>query len=260
MKMIDGRAIARQIIEDLKQKPKPSAVLAAVFVGDNPQSQSFLKQKEKMAQELGIDFQLCRFPETISESDLIAEIKKIGADNSVGGMIVQLPLPQKFNRDSVIAAIPSRKDVDALTPASQSLVDPLPVAVVKDILKTLGKDAKNKTLVVVGRGFLVGKPIADYFKDKCEALIVLHSGSDLSEIKKGNIVITGVGRAGLITANMIRVDAVVIDFGYDLRDGKIAGDFDPRNTLEGWYTPTPGGTGPILVAEIFRNFYQLTQE
>src|SRR3989344_2773698 len=257
MNVIDGRAIARKIIAELKQKPKPQKALAAVFVGDNPQSQSFLKQKEKMAKELGIDFQLRRFPDTILEGDLILEIKKIGADKSVGGMIVQLPLPKQFNRDAVVAAINPEKDVDALTLESQKLVDPLPVAVVKDILRTINKDTKNKTFVVVGRGFLVGKPIADYFKDRCGTLIRLHNGSDLSEIKKGNIVITGVGKAGLITANMVQVDAVVIDFGYDLREEKIAGDFDPRNTLEGWYTPTPGGTGPMLVAEIFRNFYYL---
>ncbi|MDP3729194.1 MAG: bifunctional 5,10-methylenetetrahydrofolate dehydrogenase/5,10-methenyltetrahydrofolate cyclohydrolase [bacterium] len=273
---INGKAIARTIIESLQKLPKPEKSLAAIFVGDNAQSQSFLKQKEKIANELGIIFQLHRFPETISEKDLITHIKNIGDDDMVGGMIVQLPLPATLNRDTVISAINPSKDVDALTFASQKLVDPLPVAVVKDILKNQNIDITNKIVVVVGRGFLVGKPIADYFNTKCKELIVLHSKSDLSDLKNGDIVITGVGKGGLITPEMLKSGACVIDFGYDIKEvksekgkveSKIVGDFNPMShvashmsQVSGWYTPTPGGTGPILVAEIFKNFYCLSKE
>src|SRR3989344_505380 len=265
--IIDGRAIAREIVENLKNQPRPNKTLAAIFVGDNPQSQSFLRQKEKIATELGIEFRLIRFPESISQPDLISEIKKIGADGAVGGMIVQLPLPAKFNRDAVIAAVNPQKDVDALTPASQKLVDPLPVAVVKEILKRRDINIEDKVMVVVGRGFLVGKPIADYFLGKCKELILLHSKSDLSEVKKGDVVITGVGKGGLITPEMLKPGAGVIDFGYDFNPpaggGKIMGDFNPisqkseANSQQFWFMPTPGGTGPILVAKIFENFYKL---
>ena len=264
--IIDGRAIAREIVENLKNQPRPNKTLAAIFVGDNPQSQSFLRQKEKIATELGIEFRLIRFPESISQPDLISEIKKIGADGAVGGMIVQLPLPAKFNRDTVIVAVNPLKDVDALTPVSQQLVDPLPVAVVKEILKRRDINIKDKVMVVVGRGFLVGKPIANYFLGKCKELILLHSKSGLSEVNQGDVVITGVGKGGLITPEMLKPGAGVIDFGYDFNPpaggGKIMGDFNPEpyaisHKPLAFYTPTPGGTGPILVAKIFDSFYKL---
>ncbi len=287
MYSLDGKAIAKRILETLKEKPRPDKALAAIFVGDNPQSQSFLKQKEKMAQELEIQFQLHRFPETISAQDLIRAIQAIGNDSKVGGMIVQLPLPTGFSRDEIIAAIPPAKDVDALTPQSRALVDPLPVAVLKEILRVTHYHLSIKTVAVVGRGFLVGQPIIEWLKGetrsrtrtgwrqnrkelrqpRCKKLLLFHSKSDLTKIRQADLIITGVGKGGLITQAMIKPGAHLIDFGYDTKEGKIVGDFNPMPyaishtplTNIGWYTPTPSGTGPILVAEIFRNFYQLNR-
>lgn len=262
---IDGRKIANKIIEDLKRADRPDKILAAVLVGDNAQSESFLKQKERMADLLDTPFHLYQFDQSIIEEDLIGEIKKIGSDNEVGGIIIQLPLPPHYNRDAVLAAVDPRKDIDALTPESREFVLPLPVEVVKDILKSVNYELKDKIVAVVGKGFLVGKPLIEYFRDKCEELLVFDSKSDLARLKKADLVITGVGKAGLIKPDMLKEGAGVIDFGYDITDGKILGDFDASNANSqmpnvSWYTPTPGGTGPVLVAEIFKNFYKLNKK
>ncbi len=259
--VIDGKGIARKIIGALKELPRPEKKLIAVFVGEDPASESFLKQKKKMADELGIAFELLRFPESISEEDLKKEIKKAGDDDSVGGIIVQLPLPEKFNRDAVIAAINPAKDIDALTPSAK--VEPLAAEVVKDILKEVNYDISDKVVGVVGRGLLIGRPIAEWLSGKCREVIVFHTKTDLSRIKDCDLIITGTGKAGLIKPSQLKAGAGVIDFGFGMKDGKINGDLDTAAAgLDklSFYTPTPGGTGPILVAEIFKNFYKLTKQ
>src|SRR3989344_3289788 len=250
--IIDGKAIADRLITALKKKEPLHKILAVVFVGDNVQSQSFLRQKEKVAGELGIQFDWHCFPDTIEEGALISEIEAIGKDAKVGGIIVQLPLPAKFNRDRVIAVVASQKDIDALTPAGKKFVDPLPVAVLKEILRPMAFDLSNKIVAVVGRGFLIGQPIIEYFQGQCRDLIILDTKSDFAVLQKADLVVSGVGKAGVVKASMLKNGAAVIDFGYDTKDGKIVGDFEldtDENRLL-FYTPTPGGTGPILVAEI----------
>lgn len=267
--VIDGKKIAGSIIKDLKQKKRPDKILAAVLVGERPDSKSFLRQKKLMAKELGVPFELFQFGDDILEEDLTKEIKKIGEDEEIGGLIVQLPLPAHYNRGRILAAINPRQDVDALMPESRKLVDPLPVAVVKEILKATSYNLKAKTVAVVGKGFLVGKPIIEWLKKEGQEPMVFDSKSDLKDLEQVDLVITGVGKAGLIKPVMLKPGAAVIDFGYDLKDGKISGDLDVSN-VNGpmpagrqemsnvlFYTPTPRGTGPILVAEIFKNFYKL---
>lgn len=254
---IDGKKIAEKIIIGLQSLPKPDKMLAAVLVGDNPQSLSFLRQKEKMAQVLGVPFHLYRFEELISQDDLVREVRLLGSDPEVGGIIVQLPLPPHYDRDSVLSAIDPGKDIDAMTPESRARVSPLPVEVIKDVLASIGEDISKKDIAVVGRGFLVGKPIMEWLDSIGKDYKALNSKSDISEIRGSDLVITGVGKGGIIRQEFVGFGGGVIDFGYDLIDGKIKGDFVPDEDFSGWYTPTPGGTGPILVAEIFKNFYKL---
>lgn len=254
---IDGKKIAEKIISDLKKLPKPDKMLAAVLVGNNAQSLSFLRQKEKMAQVLEIPFHLYQFDESISEADLRNEIKKIGDDPEVGGIIVQLPLPAHYDRDSVLSVINPRKDIDAMNLDSKIYADPLPVAVVKDVLLALNLELSILDVAVVGRGFLVGKPILEWLDSIGKQYTLFHSKSDINEIQNFDLIITGVGKGGLIKAEILKDGAGIIDFGYDFIDGKIKGDFLADESFSGWFTPTPGGTGPILVAEIFKNFYKL---
>ncbi len=131
--------------------------------------------------------------------------------------------------------------------------------VVKDVLIEAEENIDNKNIAVVGRGFLVGKPIMEWLTETGMTFRLFHSKSDLAALKDADLIITGVGKSGLINSTILRQDVGIIDFGYDFIDGKIRGDFIPNENFHGWYTPTPGGTGPILVAEIFKNFYKLNK-
>ncbi len=262
--VLDGKKIAREIIAGLKKQPKPKKSLAAVLVGDNFQSKSFLKQKEKVAEELGIEFQLRQFSPEIDQVDLLKEIRNLNEDEKIGGIILQLPLPNHLNRGEIVFAIDPRKDVDALNPRND-LVLPPAVEAVRDILRITDYELRTRIAAVVGsRGFLVGAPISRWLDGRCRKLILIDQGDDLSKTKEADLIISGVGKAGLIKPEMLKSGAAVVDFGYDIEDGKIYGDFDSSSLNAkrlmpnaGFYTPTPGGTGPILVAELFRNFYQL---
>ncbi|MEK7553537.1 MAG: bifunctional 5,10-methylenetetrahydrofolate dehydrogenase/5,10-methenyltetrahydrofolate cyclohydrolase [Patescibacteria group bacterium] len=274
MEIIDGKQIAQKIIEELKKQPKPDKIFAAVLVGGNPQSKSFLKQKEKVAKELGIDFRIYEFSAELNNDDLRKEVGKIALLKKVGGVIVQLPLPQHINRHYILNVIPREKDVDVLGERAlgafyngRNSVLPPAVGVVDKILQTINYKLQTVSVAVVGCGFLIGKPIAIWLMDKVKELKIFERGGDLSDLKNYDLIISGVGQAGLIKPEMLKDGAGIIDFGYSINEsGKIFGDFDISEIencklkIENlWYTPTPSGTGPILVAKIFENFYKLTQ-
>lgn len=236
--------------------------MAAFFVGNDKNSESFLRQKEKTAKELGIDFRVYKFPESISESSLKEKILKIVGQKECYGAIAQLPLPSHINRQDILNVIPLEKDVDVLSEKSfGSKILPPAVGVVEEVLKTLNSKLEIKKIAVVGLGFLVGKPVSDWLKGKCAGLHLLDIGSDFSVLKDSDIVISGAGKAGLIKLEMLKENALVIDFGYSTdSEGKIRGDFEaPPGEWKVFYTPTPGGTGPILVAKLFENFYSLNK-
>jgi 5,10-methylene-tetrahydrofolate dehydrogenase/methenyl tetrahydrofolate cyclohydrolase len=263
MEKIDGVGIAQKIIERLKNQNRPDKILAAVLVGDNPESRNFLKQKEKIAKKLGVGFKIYKFPENSTNDFLRKEIGKIALLKKAGGMIVQLPLPSRLNKHYLLNIIPQEKDVDVLGEGAH-LVLPPAVGVVEEIIKNLKLKIKNYRVAVVGAGFLVGKPIAVFLRGKVKELAIFEKGSDLSGLKNFDLVISGVGQAGLIKPEMLKDGAGVIDFGCLIKNGKIRGDFDlsglKTKNLKlktNWYTPTPGGTGPILVAKLFENFYNL---
>ncbi len=262
MKIIDGKAVARKIVERLKKMPKPDKKLVAFLVGDSDASASFLKQKKKIADELGIEFELRRFPNSISEAELSVEIAHAGQDDSVGGIIIQLPLPKEMNREAVLARLVREKDVDALSLDSE--VEPLAVGVVRSVLEDVGWQMEDRVVGVVGRGLLIGQPIAEVFLGKVKDLIIFHSKTDLDRLKECDLVIGGAGKPGLIKPEMLKKGVGFIDFGFGMKNGKVSGDLDvsslelETSNLElSFYTPTPGGTGPILVASLFSNFYKL---
>jgi len=274
MRIIDGKQIAQEIIKKLKNQKKPDKILAAILVGNNPQSESFLKQKEKIAKELGIDFRIYKFPQEIKNDDLRKEVLKIALLKRVGGVIVQLPLPEHLNRHYVLNVIPREKDIDVLGERTlgafycdRNLALPPAVATLNEILKTTNYDLQTKKVAVVGSGFLIGKPIAVWLmNNKVKKLAIFEKGSDLLELKEYDLVIPGVGQASLIKPGMLKQGAGIIDFGYSIDEiGKLSGDFDASQVSDvkdqlSFYTPTPGGTGPILVAKLFENFYNLNKD
>ena len=279
MLKISGSEIAQKIIERLKSGPAPKKILAAVLVGKDPASLGFIKQKEKTAKELGIDFRLYELNGALKNDELRQEVGRIASQKTVGGVIVQLPLPEHINKHYILNVIPREKDIDVLGERAlgafytgRNPVLPPAVGVVEEILKAKSYKLKANKVAVVGLGFLVGKPVAHWLMGKCQELYLLDINSDFSspagELKNADLVITGVGISGLIKPEMLKDDASVIDFGYSLDEfGKIRGDLD-TSKLEAKsyklkaisYTPTPHGTGPILVAKLFENFYKLNTD
>ncbi|NCN53225.1 bifunctional 5,10-methylenetetrahydrofolate dehydrogenase/5,10-methenyltetrahydrofolate cyclohydrolase, partial [Candidatus Wolfebacteria bacterium] len=205
--IIDGRAIANKIVNQLKKETKPTKKLVAILVGDNPSSISFLKQKQKLANELGIEFELIKFTE-INEEDLIIEIEKINKDDSIGGVIIQLPLPSELNKNNILLRLSPQKDVDALT--NQALVMPLSVEVVKDILKEQNYSLEDKIIAVIGQGELIGKPITNWLEKNYKKPIIVDIGDDINKIKRADLVISGVGKSGLIDRSNLKEGANVI--------------------------------------------------
>lgn len=258
----------------------PKHFLAAVIVGDDPASASFVRQKEKAAKAIGIDFRTYHFPVSLGNDGLRDEVGRIANQKSCGGIIVQLPLPEGLSSQYVLNAIPPEKDVDVLSErslgafyADRGKVLPPAVETALAIFKELNIDVRTKSIAIVGVGFLIGRPIVNYFMRRAKEIYLLRRGSDFSLLVRADLVISGAGSPGLIKADMLKSGAGVIDFGYgtkhetrDMEQGtRIAGDFDSLSMVNGqmlnvkFYTPTPGGTGPILVASLIKNFYILNQ-
>lgn len=287
MTPIDGEKIAAEILEKLKVLPRPKKFFGAAFIGDDPTSEGFLKQKARVAKELGIEFRLYKLPEDISTNGLREEIGRLARVKTCGGFIVQLPIPEHINKHYALNAIPKEKDADVLSEASlgsfytgRSTIVPPSVGVVEEILKRTRLNLRECSVVLMGAGFLTGKPVGFWLENRAAELTVIdeHAKNLRAKLKDADIVISGAGVPRLFSANEIKAGALVIDFGWNkLADGTVVGDFDPLNTSRqspatnhqllvtrhqtpDRYTPTPGGTGPILVAKLFENFYTLNQE
>ena len=267
MQKISGKEVSKELIDKLRANSAPPKILGAVLVGDDLTSISFLKQKGKIAKELGIDFRIYELPADITNDNLREEIGRLARNKSLGGVILQLPLPEGLNKQYALNAIPREKDVDVLSERAlgafyrnRNPVLPPSVATVEEILNSQSFDLEKAVVAVVGSGDLVGKPIALWLVGKCKELIILNSTSDLKVLERVDLVISGVGKAGIIKADMLKESAGVIDFGYYyFPDGRLSGDLSTEGNIEKllFYTPTPGGTGPILVTKLIENFYKL---
>lgn len=265
--MIDGKQVAGEILEKLKSRPKPEKFLGAVLVGSDPASVSFLKQKQKTAEELGVDFRLYTFREDVTGDDLRREVGRLANQKTCGGLVVQLPLPEGVNQQYVMNPIPREKDVDVLgeralgafyTGRNPAL--PPSVGVTEEILARTNFDLEKASVAVIGMGMLVGRPIALWCMRKVRKLTFLHRGDDHEALRGADLVISGAGEAGILKPEVLKEGVAVIDFGCSTADGKLRGDLDasgPGLEKLRFYTPTPGGTGPILVAKLFENFYTL---
>ncbi|PJA00776.1 hypothetical protein COX75_01665 [bacterium (Candidatus Gribaldobacteria) CG_4_10_14_0_2_um_filter_33_15] len=261
MPEISGIKIAKKIIGRLKKQPKTQKILAAILIGKNPASLSFLSQKEKIAKELRIDFKIYKFPSKITTKKLCQKIRKLAKFKKIGGIIVQLPLEKHLDIKQILNSIAAQKDIDVLGKGKEiGLLSPA-VGTVKEILKYKKIKPSKTKIAIVGLGFLVGRPIANWLKGKseCRKLYLLDKGKDFKILKNADIVISGVGKAGLIKPRMLKNNAIVIDFGCSFQNGKIKGDFDnsSREIKNIYFTPTPRGTGPILTAKLFENFYNV---
>lgn len=255
--IVDGKKLAERILVGLKKEilklPQRLSV-GAVLVGKVPASMSFLKQKEKMAEILGINFKIFKFPPKTAAARIKGKVLELNKVRNINGIIIQLPLPKYINTEKILAVINPKKDIDALS-KSPLILAPT-VEAVKLIFQKYRINLRNKNILIVGRGRLVGQPIYNWLVSQESYRKVM-----ISKLCKADIVVSGVGKAGLIKGNMIKKGAVLIDFGFSQKNGKILGDFDFATCVKKakLITPVPGGMGPIMVAMLFRNLLKLNK-
>lgn len=266
MKLLSGKELSERMLQSLKGS---KAKLSVVLVGDNAVSKTYIAKKKEAAESIGIEFELCLFPEYVSQRDLQQQIERIAKNTD--GVMVQLPLPKHLEQKEVLRAIPMKKDVDVLSPESFECFSvgnlpilPPTVCAVSELFSEYGVQVKGKHVAIVGSGRLVGKPIAIWLKQQGAIVSVLNSSTKdiASQIRKAEIVITGVGKPNLITGDMIQEGAVVVDAGTSVEDGKSSGDidFDSVSKKASMISPVPGGVGPLTVSCLLRNLMILKQQ
>ena len=270
--LIDGNALAAQVraevahrVEALKSRGvQPHLVV--ILVGEDPASQVYTRNKVADSEQTGLGATLERYPADMSEADLLARIAALNADPAVHGILVQLPLPRHMDSSSVIEAIAPAKDVDgfhvasagALMVGQPGLRPCTPYGCMK-MLESIGmRDLRGKHAVVIGRSNIVGKPMAMMLLAANATVTMCHSGTaDLAALtRQADVVVAAVGKHRVLTADMVKPGAVVIDVGMNRDDkGKLCGDvdFEGVRQVAGWITPVPGGVGPMTRAMLLVN-------
>ena len=270
-KLIDGKSLAAATRAALKDKVTQLAArgvrpgLAAILVGDDPASRVYVRNKARSCEETGLHSEVHELPQNASEGELLERVARLNADPRIHGILVQLPLPKQINADRVLAAISPAKDVDgfhaenlgALLQGRSGFVPGTPAGVMR-ILEHAGVPLAGARAAIVGRSTIVGKPLALLLLQKDATVTICHSKTkDLAATtRQADILVAAVGRAKLITADMVKPGACVIDVGINrLADGKIAGDVDFASVKDvaGSITPVPGGVGPMTVAMLIVN-------
>lgn len=267
MQIIDGRKVRDEILETLKGRVAAlpfQPLFCDVLVGDNDVAAQYVRMKERTAENLGLKVVHGMFPGDITTEDLIKELRRLGALQNMAGLIVQLPLPPHIDSRRVLDAIPAAVDVDATSTASSDLfyankpnyLFPTAAASVT-LLDSLNLDLKGKKVVVVGRGMLVGRPVAHLLTSRgLDVTSVDRDTPNPEEIfKNADVIITGVGKAKLINGNNVKAGVVIVDAGTSESNGSIVGDVD-RETVEplaAALSPVPGGVGPVTVSMLMQN-------
>ena len=285
-RILDGRALATTIEGSLRDEVttfvgmfKRRPRLVVVLVGDLAASASYVKSKQQAAARVGIDSDVLTAPATTSTAELVALVEAIAAGHhgTADGILVQLPLPPQVDTVAVLDAVPPDRDVDGFHPENAGLLSqgrprfiPCTAAGVQRMILDAGLETAGKHVVIVGRSDIVGKPLALLLSQRpplgcpsdgtggCDATVTIcHSRSgDIGHFtRQADIVVAAVGKPRLITADMVRKGATVIDVGINRVDGKLVGDVDYGAVSEvaGWITPVPGGVGPMTVAMLMAN-------
>lgn len=272
--VIDGRAVARQIREELANRVRslPAGVrppgLAVIRVGDDPASQVYVGQKKKAALAAGYHFEEFYLPPTTPQKELLEHVERLNEDPRIDGFLVQLPLPEGLDETEVIAAISPAKDVDGFHPVNVgSLWSGLPGMVpctpagIMRLLAHTGIKLTSLHAVVVGRSNIVGKPVAALLLREHATVTVCHSRTrNLADMcRSADVLVAAVGRPRLIQGDWVKPGAVVIDVGVNREpDGSLVGDvdFEAAKTRASYITPVPGGVGPMTIALLLENTYR----
>jgi len=279
--IIDGKKISSEIKESLKEKienlKKREQVpgLAAVLVGDNPASQVYVNMKAKACEKVGIYSEVYRYPNDLPESELLKKIEELNEKKTIHGILVQFPTPEQISEEKVILNIDPKKDVDGFHPfnvgmmlAGKPTFLPCTPLGIQELLLRSGNDPSGKHVVILGRGSLVGRPLAPMLYQKAKGanatVTICHTATrDLSGItRQADILIAAMGRAKFVTADMVKPEVVVIDVGTNriedpsTKSGyRLVGDvdFDSVSQVAKAITPVPGGVGPMTIAMLLSN-------
>jgi len=269
--LIDGNALSQQMRADfatrtqslIAQGVRPG--LAVILVGENPASQVYVRNKVKACEQVGIHSLLEKYPQALSQADLLARVDALNNDPSIHGILVQLPLPAHIDAQKIIEAIAPSKDVDGFHVASAgALMTGLPAywpctphGCMK-MLESIGYKLKGKHAVVIGRSNIVGKPMALMLLQENATVTVCHSATvDLKHhCLQADVIVAAVGKRNVLTADMVKPGAVVLDVGMNRDDaGKLCGDvdFEAVRLVAGYITPVPGGVGPMTITMLLVN-------
>lgn len=270
-KIIDGKEISKKMKQEMSlevEKLKECNItpgLAVILVGSDPASQTYVGSKERTCKQLGMYSVLIKYPESVSEEELLNKIKELNHDSMIHGILVQLPLPAHINEIKVIEAISPEKDVDGFHPVNigrmitgqDSFLPCTPYGILK-LVEEVGIDLTGKHVVIVGRSNIVGKPAGQLFLNKNATVTYCHSKTkDLKSFtRQADVIVAAVGRKDFITADHVKEGAVVIDVGINRDDeGKLCGDvkFDEVKEVAGYITPVPGGVGPMTITMLMFN-------
>lgn len=266
--IINGKEISAAIREEIKAGVQRMSVrpgLAVVLVGDDPASAVYVRNKSKACAEVGIYSEVYRLPEETGREQLLGLIEQLNQSPLIHGILVQLPLPKHLDPEEVIMAIDPAKDVDAFHPVNVGKImignyDFLPCtpAGVMELLHRSGIEVSGKECVVIGRSNIVGKPQAMLLLHENATVTVCHSKTrDLPSVcRRADILVSAVGKAKFVTADMVRNGAVVIDVGMNRdENGKLCGDvdFEPVSEKASYITPVPGGVGPMTITMLLKN-------
>lgn len=270
-KIIDGKEVSAACREQIKadaallteQGNRPG--LAVVIVGEDPASKTYVRNKKKACEELGIYSEEFALPEKTTEEELLTLVGKLNGRPEIHGILVQLPLPRHINEKRVLDAILPQKDVDAFHPQNVGRIMigdysflPCTPAGVMELIASTGESIEGKSCVVIGRSNIVGKPMAMLMLHSNATVTICHSRThDLPAVARGaDILIVAIGKAKFVTADMVKPGAIVIDVGMNRdENGKLCGDVDFASVepVAGYITPVPGGVGPMTISMLMRN-------
>lgn len=281
-KIIDGKKLAEKIKDEIvkdiiklnhghPELPLARPNLAIILIGERADSKLYVSLKEKEAKKVGIDTHLYKCPENITESELLEIIKCLNEDDSIDAILIQLPLPDAIDADTIVMAMDPAKDVDGFQPDnlekllksrdfSGRLMPPV-FAVVLEMLKSINFSLSGKKVCIISNSDIFGKSLAHVLKNQGAKADSVKAGDKNLEKKtsKADILITAVGKPAFIRKKMIKQDAVIIDIGITKKNGKVCGDadFDDIKNKAGYITPVPGGVGPLTIAMAFKNTLEL---
>lgn len=275
--IIDGKELAKKVRENLKieceelNKEGIKSKLAVIMVGDDPASKVYVRNKSRACEDVGIEYEEYLIESNITQKDLMNLIEKLNQDNTVNGILLQSPIPSNLDINEAFRTITPEKDVDGFNPVNvgklvlnqDTFVSCTPFGIMK-MFEEYNIDLTGKNVVILGRSNIVGKPLIHCCLNKNATVTTCHSKTqDIKEIaSKADVLISAIGKAHFVTADMVKENAVVIDVGINRLDGgKITGDVDFENVKgkASYITPVPGGVGPMTIAMLMNNVIKATK-